>query len=82
MKKLLSTLMVAFGLMALVITGCAAQQADPAAGRWDPYAGCDENQCRSWGSACEADCLNAKTGSQRCITECSTKVERCKETCK
>lgn len=52
-------------------------------GRWKYYAGCSENQCRAWNSACQAECMNAdsKVDGQLCIDQCRNHYEACLPGC-
>ena len=56
------------------------------AGRWTPYAGCGDSQCRSWNSSCEADCMNASkrkamVNADECMSVCGSKMTECKQSC-
>ncbi len=74
--------------VAAFILSCAANKSadthDP--GRWRPYAGCNEGQCRSWNSACEADCMNESrrkniVDADVCITQCRDHMRECNQSC-
>ena len=80
--KILSVFFVSF------LLACASNSAndtqDP--GRWRPYSGCGESQCRSWNSACEVDCMNQSKRKQIvdaevCTTQCREKMNECTSSC-
>lgn len=69
--------------LAMSFMACASNKAS---GRWTPYEGCGEEQCRSWNSACEADCLNQSTrknmvDANTCTAQCGEKMAACKQSC-
>ena len=70
-------------VFALSLLACSSNKAN---GRWQVYEGCNEEQCRSWNSACEADCLNQ--GSRKnavdantCTIQCREKMNECTQSC-
>jgi hypothetical protein len=77
-----ATLMIAcfLGLYACKSGGLETQDA----GRWKPYAGCNENQCRSWNSGCQADCMNSqkKIDADSCMNQCRGYFDDCMKSCK
>ena len=73
----------AFSFAALTFLSCGGNKAE---GRWQPYSGCGETQCRSWNLGCEADCLNQgsrknKVDADVCMTQCREKMNVCMQSC-
>ena len=75
-------LVAVFGFV--MMAACAASNRETNdAGRWKPYAGCNENQCRGWNSGCQADCMNAtkKGDADVCMNQCRTYMDECTKSC-
>lgn len=84
----MKTITLSAALVCALFVGCAssgtADTADP--GRWQAYSGCGESQCRSWNSACEAECMNKSSRKQLvdsdvCMTQCRQKMNECTQSC-
>ena len=80
MKLFTFTLALAVGALA----GCKSSGVETHdAGRWKAYSGCNETQCRSWNSGCQAECMDAgrKTDADVCMNQCRVHFDDCVKSC-
>jgi hypothetical protein len=76
----LSTL-AGFTLGVVFASACAGTEVRKS-DRWASYPGCNEAQCRSWKSECEAECVNAQvTSVSECEAKCRSKLDPCLAAC-
>ncbi len=73
-----------FFVLCVLVVACKTEAVDNRdANRWKPYAGCNETQCRSWNSGCQAECMDKKRGADTdmCTNQCRAQYDDCVKSC-